>query len=1283
MAYDVFISYRRQGGGADARMMYDRLQSYGYTVSFDMDTLKNGNFNEELLKRVAECKNFVVLLSENCFERTLNGCKREDDWLRIEIATALYNNKNIVTVMLPGFVFPPKLPPDIDEIRNKNGPKYDLYYIDGFYDKLKKDFLIKGDDGDNGKAVTALEEIFSAQEEITPSEGTVDVVDLIGDDTDFIRGEVLGKYKSVSRLLPFAELETIDHVWNDAEKKKDEGDYKSANELYLKVLNLSANATPCASAFAMRMTADGIDTRQCDWFEKALARAQSGDVDYEYGVGTIYSGGLGVAKDPAAAFRWFERAARNGNQQAMVAVGAAYSIGCGVETDYLAAKKWLAKPANEGLPVAQERMGYLYQNGFGVKRNLNKARDWYESAAKLGNSAARAALGGMYMNGDGVEKDMDRAMSWYREAAADDQPDALRMLAEHIFLGGNVVDGYEEALSYCRRAVNAGDCEAIVLLGRAYENGWGVEKDCKKAGELFEKAKQLGSKMAEERLRQMEPETQYRLGLKFMEGRGVAQDYTLARSWFSRAAEQEDVGAMVWLGHFLANGLGGDVDMKAAVELFEKAAQHNSAIALMEIGGLYRSGQFYKEDKGKALEYYCKAASLWNDTPEECRWLAVGCFTRMALMYKKGEACAKDELLAARLYRFAATSGKSIVACCNLGALYRDGIGVQKSKEKMEFWFSEMWRIAHESLHPCDGGAMCTLGDACQSGQGVSRDLMAASEWWHKGLAQNNFNSAVDLSNVGKQHPEVLRPDDKDKIIEQYKRKAAAGSRVAMYNLGIRYRLGRDVKADTAAAVEWYKKSAECGYGQAMLILGSMYENGDGVVQDKEEGLKWIVKAAEADSQPAQRRLADRYKGGTSLGRSLEKRIEWLNKVLEKEPEDVHAARQLGLSYRDGIGVNEDSARAKELFSSVIGKLTRLSEDQKAGSQDDLADCYYNGYGVERDIKRATELYEMAAKGKDAHAMMMLRNIYRFGANGNPDLDMSSRWAEAYLAEKTKEGGDATRGLPDSCFAVGNIYRHGYGVAPDSAVALAWYEKAADKKSWKAMLRLADLLRKGEGCKKNVGKAKEWEVKAIAELQPLADNGQAEAQRGLADCYVNAWGVERSYEKAVKLYSDAYECRDWLAFGRLSRLYAEGLGVVKDVDKARTMLQLAAEKEDPEACGRLGECYEYGELGIGKDYEKAVEWYRKSAVEGDACGLFNLGRCYMNGIGVELDHKAAIMWLELAAAEKGEYWGYDLKAVALLGEFNDKSKKGKKDAAKNHKSCKVGATKKRKDRSHA
>ena len=93
----------------------------------------------------------------------------------------------------------------------------------------------------------------------------------------------------------------------------------------------------------MRMTADGIDTRKPEWFKKALSKAQSGDVDYQYGVGSLYAGGLGVPRDPSAAFRWFERAARSDYGAAQTAIGAAYAKGEGVETDYIEAKAWLEK----------------------------------------------------------------------------------------------------------------------------------------------------------------------------------------------------------------------------------------------------------------------------------------------------------------------------------------------------------------------------------------------------------------------------------------------------------------------------------------------------------------------------------------------------------------------------------------------------------------------------------------------------------------------------------------------------------------------------------------------------------------------------------------------------------------------------------------------------------------------------------------------------------------------------------------------------------------------------
>lgn len=62
--------------------------------------------------------------------------------MRCELAYALEKNKNIVPIMLAGFTaFPDNLPDDIRKVVRKNGPKYDSYYFDDFYRRLKSDFL--------------------------------------------------------------------------------------------------------------------------------------------------------------------------------------------------------------------------------------------------------------------------------------------------------------------------------------------------------------------------------------------------------------------------------------------------------------------------------------------------------------------------------------------------------------------------------------------------------------------------------------------------------------------------------------------------------------------------------------------------------------------------------------------------------------------------------------------------------------------------------------------------------------------------------------------------------------------------------------------------------------------------------------------------------------------------------------------------------------------------------------------------------------------------------------
>ncbi len=1255
MAYDVFISYRRDGGGSDARMMYDRLLRAGFSVSFDMDTLKNGNFNEELLKRIAECKNFIVILSPGCFDRTFQEYKRENDWLRMEIAAALYNRKNIITVILPGFSFPDNLPPDISDIRNQNGPKYDLYYIDGFYDRLIKDFLVKDDIPKTGK-VSKLESILAAVSEVSETE--TGIFDVLGDDTDFLRMESLKKYETVSRLMPYAELAELDREWHEAEKKREQGDWKNAATSYLKVIELCGKATPCSSPFALRMTADGIDTRKVDWFGKALVRAQSGDVDYEYGVGTIYAEGLGIAQNSAAAFRWLERAAQHGHLHAMGAIGAAYLSGNGVEADYPAAQKWLLKAADGGLSSAEERLGYLFYNGLGVEQDYSQARTWYERAAELNNSAACAALGGIYLQGDGIEADKDRAIEWFRKAAEDEHPGALRTLAELKFSEQNADGDYSEALNLCRRAMDGGDIEAICLLGQAYENGWGVEKNLEKAGELYEKAKSSGSVSAVKHLEEMLPETQYNLGLKYMEGREVPQDFALAREWFLKASNQGNVNAMAWYGHLLRLGAGGSLDIKTALSFFEKAAEGGSAVAMVELGRLYRNGSIVKKDLKPAKELYEKAICSWDKVPPECRWNVSAAFNNLGLMYEKGDGCTKDLLMAVRLYRFAAKAD-NIAGCKNLARMYRDGIGVSKSLEEMERWYSEMWRLA-KSIHPCHGASMGTLGTACQAGEGCPRDLKAAAEWWRRGMRQMDYSSAVNLDNAGSEHPEILKTGDQAIILDFDRKLAESGNRVAMYNMGLNTRFGRlGIKADSKIAVEWYLKSAELGYGNAMRQLSNMYEEGEGVEQDREKGLEWIVKAAEADHVEAQRFLASRYRGGTSLGRDLGKSMKWLEKALKNAPEDVDSIRMMAVAYRDGIGVAENAVRAQELYASVIGKVSRWAEAQRAIWQADLADCYHYGWGVDVNLAKAADLFQKAACANNEYAMDELRRFYRYGVGMEPDRAQSDKWARCYLDAKFRDGGAASRGVADTCVTIGTHYICGFGVKPELDKAIFWFEKAAEKKSWSAMLQLFRIFHDGECCKPDSDKAEYWIQKALAELTPLAENGLGVAQNALAKCYSRGWGVEKSAEMAVKWFSEAYAVGNWNAATRLACCYAAGEGIAQDEAKALELLNRAVVRNNGPAQNRLGECHENGELGLPCDSGKAFELYRSAASNGNVGGLYNVGRCYAFGSGCEKSLDKAVMWLSLAAAEPSDSEdldGYYRKAVELLDSLDNREK---------------------------
>ena len=129
---DIFISYRREGGYAMARLLYECFKNSGLSVFLDLEELKSGQFNEKIYQEIDQCKNFVLVLPPNSLDR----CESENDWLRLEIEHAIKQQKNIIPVMMVGFDFPEQLPPSLQVLPFFNGVKSSREYFDATIKKI-------------------------------------------------------------------------------------------------------------------------------------------------------------------------------------------------------------------------------------------------------------------------------------------------------------------------------------------------------------------------------------------------------------------------------------------------------------------------------------------------------------------------------------------------------------------------------------------------------------------------------------------------------------------------------------------------------------------------------------------------------------------------------------------------------------------------------------------------------------------------------------------------------------------------------------------------------------------------------------------------------------------------------------------------------------------------------------------------------------------------------------------------------------------------------------------
>ncbi len=75
---------------------------------------------------ISKCKDFILVLSPNA----LNRCEDEGDWVRREVMCAMEHKKNIIPIMLSGFVWPAEMPKGMEELCNYQAlaPAPNTYY---------------------------------------------------------------------------------------------------------------------------------------------------------------------------------------------------------------------------------------------------------------------------------------------------------------------------------------------------------------------------------------------------------------------------------------------------------------------------------------------------------------------------------------------------------------------------------------------------------------------------------------------------------------------------------------------------------------------------------------------------------------------------------------------------------------------------------------------------------------------------------------------------------------------------------------------------------------------------------------------------------------------------------------------------------------------------------------------------------------------------------------------------------------------------------------------------
>src|SRR5450755_2868804 len=111
--------------------------------------------------------------------------------------------------------------------------------------------------------------------------------------------------------------------------------------------------------------------------------AEQGNPDAQAGLGSLYLGGCGVARDEAVAMAWFRKAAEQGHANGQFSLASLYYG----RKEYALAASWYRRAAEQANALAQIRLGRMYAEGPGLARDDVQAFKWFAVAALRGSDS--------------------------------------------------------------------------------------------------------------------------------------------------------------------------------------------------------------------------------------------------------------------------------------------------------------------------------------------------------------------------------------------------------------------------------------------------------------------------------------------------------------------------------------------------------------------------------------------------------------------------------------------------------------------------------------------------------------------------------------------------------------------------------------------------------------------------------------------------------------------------------------------------------------------------------